>query len=156
VTVRALTLSAAGPASLDLDVTCSAGFYVRSLARDIGEALGCGGHLSALRRRRSGPFDVASAVTLAGLEEAAARDAVSELLLPPDEGILGLSAAIIGSAASAAIANGRTWTTTCMVPRAGAKVRIYSAAGEFVGVGLATSSGDIRANKVFLRGKSGK
>lgn len=53
---------------LHIRVTVSAGFYVRSLARDLGEALGCPAHLDALRRTRSGPFDVARAVPLAEAE----------------------------------------------------------------------------------------
>ncbi len=56
---------------LDLDVTvdCSTGTYVRALARDLGAALGVGGHLTALRRTRVGPYDLGSAHTLAALEE---------------------------------------------------------------------------------------
>jgi tRNA pseudouridine55 synthase len=47
-----------------LDVECSAGFYVRSLAHDLGIALGCGGHLTALRRTASGEWTLAHAITL--------------------------------------------------------------------------------------------
>jgi tRNA pseudouridine55 synthase len=59
--------------ALDLDVIvdCSSGTYIRSLARDLGAALGVGGHLTALRRTRVGPFDVSDAVDLDSLEEAA-------------------------------------------------------------------------------------
>lgn len=49
---------------VDVDVACSSGTYVRALARDLGGALGVGGHLTALRRTRIGPFDVAEAVPL--------------------------------------------------------------------------------------------
>lgn len=49
---------------LDLRVSCSSGTYIRALARDLGEALGCGAHLTALRRTRVGPFDVAEALSL--------------------------------------------------------------------------------------------
>jgi tRNA pseudouridine55 synthase len=58
---------------LDLDVVvdCSSGTYIRALARDLGDALGVGGHLTALRRTRIGGFDVADAVTLEQLDEAA-------------------------------------------------------------------------------------
>ncbi|MFK0241241.1 tRNA pseudouridine(55) synthase TruB [Microbacterium sp. NPDC090281] len=61
-----------GARYLDLDVIvdCSSGTYIRSLARDLGAALGVGGHLSALRRTRVGPFDVADAVGLDALEGA--------------------------------------------------------------------------------------
>ncbi len=55
-------------ALLRIRVSVSAGFYVRSLARDLGDALGCPAHLDALRRTRSGPFDVARALPLAEAE----------------------------------------------------------------------------------------
>jgi tRNA pseudouridine55 synthase len=58
---------------LDVRVECSSGTYVRALARDLGTALGVGGHLTALRRTRIGRFDVAEAGTLEGLDVAAAR-----------------------------------------------------------------------------------
>ena len=49
---------------IDFTVQCSKGFYVRTYAHDIGAELGCGGHLSALRRTRSGKFTLARAVTV--------------------------------------------------------------------------------------------
>ena len=54
--------------TVQLQVTASAGFYVRSLARDLGRALGCGGHLAALRRTKSGTFDIADAITFEDVE----------------------------------------------------------------------------------------
>jgi tRNA pseudouridine55 synthase len=60
-----------GLLDVDVDVDCSSGTYVRAIARDIGAALGVGGHLTALRRTRVGPFTVDCALTL---EELAARD----------------------------------------------------------------------------------
>jgi tRNA pseudouridine55 synthase len=54
---------------LDVTVTCTSGTYIRALARDLGEALGVGGHLTALRRTRVGPFGLDSARTLELLEE---------------------------------------------------------------------------------------
>jgi tRNA pseudouridine55 synthase len=62
-----------GDGYLDLDVIvdCSSGTYIRSLARDLGEALGVGGHLTALRRTSVGPFEVTDAVTIDALEGAA-------------------------------------------------------------------------------------
>jgi tRNA pseudouridine55 synthase len=55
---------------LDVVVDCSSGTYIRSLARDLGAALGVGGHLTALRRTRIGPFDVAQASDAGALAEA--------------------------------------------------------------------------------------
>ncbi|MDI5972897.1 tRNA pseudouridine(55) synthase TruB [Streptomyces sp. SL13] len=78
VTVSGFTVHAvreaadpAGVALLDADVTvaCSSGTYVRALARDLGAGLGTGGHLTALRRTRVGPYGLDDAVTLEALEE---------------------------------------------------------------------------------------
>ncbi|MDF2574218.1 MAG: tRNA pseudouridine synthase, partial [Agromyces sp.] len=69
-----------GAAFVDVDVRveCSSGTYVRALARDLGEHLGTGGHLTALRRTRIGAFDVAEAAALADL------DVASALMSPAD------------------------------------------------------------------------
>ncbi|WP_232023290.1 tRNA pseudouridine(55) synthase TruB [Actinomyces viscosus] len=62
---------------LDVVVSCSSGTYVRALARDLGRALGCGAHLTALRRTGVGPFDICEASTLTALSEQVQDDAAS-------------------------------------------------------------------------------
>ena len=64
VTVSQLRLLKAENSRLQVEITCSSGFYVRSLAHDIGQMLGCGAHLQALRRTRSGEFDLTHAIPL--------------------------------------------------------------------------------------------
>jgi len=64
----ALALTDKGQTAIELEVTCSKGTYIRTLGEDIGEALGCGAHLSALRRVATGGFTAAQCVTLADLE----------------------------------------------------------------------------------------
>jgi tRNA U55 pseudouridine synthase TruB len=74
-----------------LRLVCSAGYYVRSLAHDLGEALGCGAHLAALRRTRSGEFTLDQAVTLdglAGLAECRVPDAECRQTLIPLSSLL--------------------------------------------------------------------
>jgi tRNA pseudouridine55 synthase len=68
VTVSRFEVLARRGDDLDVTVTCSSGTYVRALARDLGAALGVGGHLTALRRTRVGPFVLAAALTLEQLE----------------------------------------------------------------------------------------
>jgi tRNA pseudouridine55 synthase len=58
---------------VEIEVRCSAGTYVRAIARDLGEKLGTGGHLTMLRRTRSGAFDLSQAVTGDDLASAAGR-----------------------------------------------------------------------------------
>jgi tRNA pseudouridine55 synthase len=78
VTVREFTVDAIRPSGdlLDVDarVTCSSGTYIRALARDLGAALGVGGHLTALRRTRVGPYLASQARTLDELAEAHGAD----------------------------------------------------------------------------------
>ncbi|MED5621659.1 tRNA pseudouridine(55) synthase TruB [Ideonella sp. BN130291] len=83
VTIHSLAVVDWQADQLTIDVRCSKGTYIRTLAEDIGEALGCGAHLSALRRTASGGLSVADAVTLDALQlmDEAARDA---LLQPAD------------------------------------------------------------------------
>ncbi len=83
VTIHAIHIVEWQAERLVLDVACSKGTYIRTLAEDIGQALGCGAHLQALRRTASGPLTVDQAVTLEQLQalDAAGREA---LLLRPD------------------------------------------------------------------------
>jgi tRNA pseudouridine55 synthase len=83
VTVRELTLLALDEALARVRVTATAGFYVRALARDLGAALGCGGHLVALRRIRSGTFDLSAALPLQEAERLG-EDIVNRLISPAD------------------------------------------------------------------------
>jgi tRNA pseudouridine55 synthase len=69
VTVHAVDVTALDLPSLEIDVRCSSGTYIRAIARDLGSALGVGGHLTALRRTAVGPFTVADARTLDALDD---------------------------------------------------------------------------------------
>jgi tRNA pseudouridine55 synthase len=71
----------------ELDVHCSAGTYIRSLARDLGEALGCGAYLGALTRTASGPFRMDAAHPLERVRAELAAGRPEGLLLPPDAGL---------------------------------------------------------------------
>ena len=73
---------AATTISLDVTVECSSGTYIRSLARDLGEALGVGGHLTALRRTHVGAFTLDDAVALADLEESPRLSLTLDQALP--------------------------------------------------------------------------
>lgn len=102
VTVSAFVLHARRGNDLDVTVECSAGTYVRALARDLGAALGVGAHLTALRRTRVGPFSIEQARTLSDLE------AAPELSLDLDAAVaLAFPRRELDPAQAAAIRNGR-------------------------------------------------
>ncbi|WP_295071351.1 tRNA pseudouridine(55) synthase TruB [Tabrizicola sp.] len=72
---------------VDLEMVCGKGGYVRSIARDLGAALGCLGHVEWLRRTWSGPFEVEDGVTLATIDAEAKTDALDAHLLPLELGL---------------------------------------------------------------------
>ncbi|AAZ96648.1 tRNA pseudouridine synthase B [Thiobacillus denitrificans ATCC 25259] len=130
VHIRALDLFKCAPPRAVVDVQCSAGTYVRTLAEDLGNALGCGAHLTALTRTASGGFLLEQAHTLAELEatNAGARQA---LLLPADCLVAHLPSVHLGETAAASLRQGRS------VPDAADRrglVRVYDGHGVFVGL----------------------
>lgn len=90
VTIARLELLALDGDKARLSVACSKGTYIRTLAEDIGNALGCGAHVAELRRTQAGPFDLSRTVTLETLEKAHAEggaEAVDAFLQPVDSGL---------------------------------------------------------------------
>ena len=87
-----------------VDVTCTSGTYIRVLALDIGEALGCGAHLSALRRTRVGSFDLSSAITIDDLADEPQK--AQELTLSMGDALVALPAIEIPADIGAMIKNG--------------------------------------------------
>jgi tRNA pseudouridine55 synthase len=83
ITIHEITLVEWNESALVLDVLCSKGTYVRTLAEDIGAALGCGAHLSALRRTASGPLAIDAAIALDALSALTDTERDAHLL-PPD------------------------------------------------------------------------
>ncbi|MBI2975522.1 MAG: tRNA pseudouridine(55) synthase TruB, partial [Chloroflexi bacterium] len=85
ITIHSLTLVGWSAPDATLEVACSAGTYIRSLAHDLGQALGCGAHLVALRRTAAGQFSVHQAVALDRLRQAFATGDWRRYLRPMDE-----------------------------------------------------------------------
>jgi tRNA pseudouridine55 synthase len=92
VRVHSLELLEFAPPFVRLRTVCSKGTYARSLCDDIGRALGCGGHLHALTRTRSGRFRMEGVITLAQLREYAAQGRLAEALIPVSEALAHLPA----------------------------------------------------------------
>ncbi|MGR3792807.1 tRNA pseudouridine(55) synthase TruB [Vannielia sp. SX4] len=90
----------------ELRMVCGKGGYVRSIARDLGKALGCLGHVVTLRREWSGPFDLEKAVTLEQVEELARKPEIDGLLVPLEQGLGDLPRVTVNEAAATRIANG--------------------------------------------------
>ena len=130
VQIRALELVECDLPRVVLDVQCSAGTYIRTLAQDIGAALGCGAHLTALTRTAAGGFNLEQARTLADLEtlDASQRPA---LLLPADCLVAHLPAVQLDAADAAALCQGRSVAHPTAHP---GLTRVYAAPHAFIGL----------------------
>jgi tRNA pseudouridine55 synthase len=125
------------PTLLRLRIVCSAGFYVRSLAHDIGQLLGCGAHLEALRRTRAGQFRLADAVTLDALQ--AAGPALESRIVGPNALIPDMPAVTLTGEGKRRALNGNTLapvhleeTLSGTLPDS--RIRVLDAAGALLSV----------------------
>lgn len=116
VTVYRLTVQAVDLPRIDLEVACSAGTYVRTLCADLGADLGCGGHLSALRRTASAGFTLAEAVTLEEMEELARRGRIAEAIIDMNTALREMSGVTAAPALVQRIANGGRLTAADIPP----------------------------------------
>jgi tRNA pseudouridine55 synthase len=123
----------------EVEVRCSAGTYVRAIARDLGTRLGSGAYLCGLVRTASGPFTIEGAVSLDTLRTAAAAgpDGVRELLLPSDVGLDAIPAIQLSDAEVADAAMGRFVRPEAGVgeAQAGSPIRLLDSLGRIVGMG---------------------
>lgn len=124
---------------LDVTITCSGGTYIRALARDLGRAAGSAAHLAALRRVRSGPFDVANAGSIEALREGRAT------LLPPLAGVASFPVECLDDAGVGRIGHGNPVPATI----AGARAALVGPAGCLVAI--ATRDGEHWRPRVVLR-----
>jgi tRNA pseudouridine55 synthase len=144
------------PPLLRLEIESAAGFYVRSLAHDLGQSLGCGAHLAELRRTRAGPFNESDAVSVSEVENAVASDRLAERLRSLDVPLLDQPAVILAEQHSRDIAQGKPLTLAISgAPPSERLCRAYSGLGELIGVLELDSDGTARPVRVFPEGHRG-
>ena len=135
-----------------LEVECGAGTYIRSLARDLGERLGCGAYLGSLTRTRSGPFALEQAIDPDELRAAAAQgpEAVARLMLPLDAGLESMPTLALDEAGLLAAARGQP-VRPVERPRLeqGTVLRLLDSSGELVGIG-AWRDGRVMPGKMLV------
>jgi tRNA pseudouridine55 synthase len=139
----------AAVAEAEMEVRCGKGTYIRSLAHDLGARLGCGAHLSALRRTSSGGFGIEDAHAPAELEGASVDGRLLELLLAADRSVERRPAAIFAADHTLDVRSGREVRMESVV---GADLcRAYTLEGELVGMLRRLGEGVWRPEKVLSR-----
>jgi tRNA pseudouridine55 synthase len=139
------------PPRVEIQVECGRGTYIRSLAHDIGERLGCGAHLASLVRTRVGPFSLDAAADGEALEAALADGSWRELLQPMDGGLTALPAITLEIEDEKDIRHGQpTDIAGVEPPTDGTEARGYAEDGSLVGIiRFDAESGMWRPRKVF-------
>jgi tRNA pseudouridine55 synthase len=116
VTISSLRITDVRLPDIQFDVTCSAGTYVRTLCADIGERIGCGGHLLSLRRTASGGFSLKDAVSLEALEALDGTEQRLKLLMPMADALHGMPEVEANPELLLRIAHGQLLTTAHVPP----------------------------------------
>ena len=145
VTIYHLELLSWQPPYLELSVTCSAGTYIRSIAHDLGAQLGCGGHITTLRRTEIGVFTTTNGIALADLTS----DNWNQFLLPLDTAVQHLPRLQVTAEAAQDLKNGK-WLPHQADHRQAALMRVYDPDGIFIGI-VAAQDNIWRPRKMFLQ-----
>jgi tRNA pseudouridine55 synthase len=140
---------------VDVYVSCSKGTYIRSIAEDLGQALGCGAHVSALRRVQAGPFDESQAVTLEQLDALRDDEAFAELdnlLQPVDTAISDLPELTLIDDVAYYLLQGQP----VIVPKAPTEglVRLRHEDGRFLGMGEIQDDGRVAPRRLIASQQS--
>lgn len=136
--------------TLVLDIECGKGTYIRSLAFDLGERLGPGAHLAALVRTRSGPFTLASSITLDALAQAFSDNTWRDHCFAADEALLGWQAAILSAESETRMRYGQSLgLPTVTQSKQHPLLRAYSTDGRFLGI-LRREEAGWQPHKVLL------
>jgi tRNA pseudouridine55 synthase len=117
---------------------CSAGTYMRSIAHELGQAMGCGAHLAALRRLRSGDFSIDEARTVADLEKLAAEGRLAEALIPAGSLLPAFPAVIVDPTTAGHVRQGRDFPVSPFRVEPGTRyVKALSTDGQLLAIGEA-------------------
>jgi len=147
VTIHKLMLLDFTEDSITLDIKCSKGTYIRTLAQDIGEALGCGAHLSMLRRTEVSPFDCDKLYTIEEIEKLSEEKKLDDILLAIDSALPDLPKITLNSEESGLIQNG-VKVSREGIPDA-SLIRLYLENGDFIGLGSLSSDGRLAPKRLM-------
>jgi tRNA pseudouridine55 synthase len=148
-----LELKSWQPPLATIEVECERGTYIRALARDLGQLLGCGAHLRGLVRLRCGPFSLEDSVSLSQLEDGFRYRYWQKLIYPIDFVLLHWAAVVVDNVAEDDIRNGRPLVFVggdSLKAAPGERCRAYTGDGSFLGVlRFDSETGQWQPEKVF-------
>jgi tRNA pseudouridine55 synthase len=146
VTIHEIRLLDWHDTRLELDVACSKGTYIRSLAHDLGELLGCGAHVTGLRRTATGGFGIGQAISLEAFQALSDKDRLA-CLISEDQALTHLPAVNLSVNTAYYLCQGQVVTTR---HEAGpGLVRLYGPDGHFIGLGEVQDDGQVAPKRLM-------
>lgn len=133
--------------SFEIDLCCSSGFYVRVLAQEIGEKLGCGGHVESLRRLGVGHLQIGDSYTLDQIEQLDGIDERRGLIIPGDETLTHLPKIDLSIDAAYYLCRGQAVRAGNLPPEG--SVRLYESTVGFLGIGTSLGDGRVAPKRLF-------
>jgi len=133
----------------EIEVFCSKGTYIRTLAEDIGEKIGCGAHVSSLRRLETGSFNLLHAVTLDEIKFTAEKghQALCDLLLPMDTALKDFPKILLAEDKIYCLRQGQSIEVSGILKLG--QLRIYNSSNEFIGLGDVIKNSRIKAKRLI-------
>ena len=147
VNVYELELKSFDGQDLELELKCSHGFYVRGLAQDLGDQLGCGGHVTSLRRLVVADLHVGDSVSLEDLESAPVGGGREKMLISIDHGLAHLPQIDLSIDAAFYLCRGQAVRASGL-PKEG-PVRLYAQEAGFLGIGVVTDDGRVAPRRLM-------
>jgi tRNA pseudouridine55 synthase len=149
ITVYSIKLIELSQDEFEMEVACSKGTYIRTLAEDVGKELGCGAHILTLRRLEAGPFKESQMVTPEKLHEVAEAglEQLDKLLLPMDSALNHFPAVRLAENVSYYLCQGQA-VTVFGLPKSG-RLRIYDETGDFIGIGEVNDDGQLSPKRLI-------
>jgi len=150
VTVYSIEMTKFEDDELELEIACSKGTYIRTIADDLGQALGCGAHIVALRRLQAGVFTEEDCVTADFLnkeKQIFGIDRIDELLIPMDRAVIDLPEVVLPSITASSVKNGQA-VLVRHLPDKGL-VRLYEEE-QFIGIGTIDDDGKVAPKRLIV------
>ncbi|MEO6118901.1 MAG: tRNA pseudouridine(55) synthase TruB [Methylotenera sp.] len=147
VTIRSIAVNTFAQDVANITVSCTKGTYIRTLAEDIGNLLGCGAHLIGLRRTATANYQIAQTITLEQFE-AMSEPQRLDALMPPDSAVLDFPSMILDADSTFYLQQGQAIWQSGVIPKG--LIRLYSESQVFLGLGEQQSDGKIAPKRLIV------
>lgn len=147
INIHSIAVNAFAQDVATITVTCSKGTYIRTLAEDIGNSLGCGAHLIGLRRTATANYQITQTITLEQFE-AMSESQRLDALMPPDSAVLSFPSMILDADSTFYLQQGQAIWQSGVIPKG--LIRLYSESQVFLGLGEQQSDGKIAPKRLIV------